>query len=298
MAETEWIKRYIVPLVTAAGADGLRDDVAILSSDGVIIANVDTLIEGIHFLERDPIETVGQKLVRVNVSDILAKGAQPLEALLSIAWPRGWVESDFASLVRGIGRDLKHFGISLIGGDTVGTEGPLTLSLTLTGRCFGDTPVRRAGGAVGDQLWVTGEIGWGHVGLEAALSGNDRAAAKRFRVPQVADIEVAKQISLHASASMDVSDGLLIDVTRIGEASDCGVAIQLDSIPLAFPSDALETVMEQCTGGDDYQALVCVPAGVDMPGFTRIGELVGKPGLQLTHKGVAVNPPVTLGFEH
>ena len=298
MAETEWIKRYIVPLVTAEGADGLRDDVAILSSDGTIIANVDMLIEGIHFLERDPIDTVGQKLVRVNVSDIVAKGAEPLEALLSIAWPRGWVEADFADLIAGIARDFDHFGISLVGGDTVGTEGPLSLSLTLTGRCLGPRPVRRGGARAGQGLFVSGEIGWGHLGLEAALSGDNPAVANRYRVPQVGGVELARAIAEHASASMDVSDGLLIDVTRIGESSDCGVHVELEEIPLAQPSGDLDIIMDQCTGGDDYLALIAADSQLDLPGFTKIGTLTAEHGLRLTYKGQDVNPPVTLGFEH
>lgn len=298
MAETEWIKRYIVPLVTAEGADGLRDDVAILSSDGTIIANVDMLIEGIHFLERDPIDTVGQKLVRVNVSDIVAKGAEPLEALLSIAWPRGWVEADFADLIAGIARDFEHFGISLVGGDTVGTEGPLSLSLTLTGRCLGPRPVRRGGARAGQGLFVSGEIGWGHLGLEAALSGDNPAVAERYRVPQIGGVELARAIAEHASASMDVSDGLLIDVTRIGESSDCGVHVELEEIPLAQPSGDLDIIMDQCTGGDDYLALIAADSQLDLPGFTKIGTLTAEHGLRLTYKGQDVNPPVTLGFEH
>ncbi len=298
MAETEWIKRYIVPLVTAEGADGLRDDVAILSSDGTIIANVDMLIEGIHFLERDPIDTVGQKLVRVNVSDIVAKGAEPLEALLSIAWPRGWVEADFADLIAGIARDFDHFGISLVGGDTVGTEGPLSLSLTLTGRCLGPRPVRRGGARAGQGLFVSGEIGWGHLGLEAALSGDNPAVAERYRVPQIGGVELARAIAEHASASMDVSDGLLIDVTRIGESSDCGVHVELEEIPLAQPSGDLDIIMDQCTGGDDYLALIAADSQLDLPGFTKIGTLTAEHGLRLTYKGQDVNPPVTLGFEH
>lgn len=298
MAETEWIKRYIVPLVTAEGADGLRDDVAILSSDGTIIANVDMLIEGIHFLERDPIDTVGQKLVRVNVSDIVAKGAEPLEALLSIAWPRGWVEADFADLIAGIARDFEYFGISLVGGDTVGTEGPLSLSLTLTGRCLGPRPVRRGGARAGQGLFVSGEIGWGHLGLEAALSGDNPAVAERYRVPQIGGVELARAIAEHASASMDVSDGLLIDVTRIGESSDCGVHVELEEIPLAQPSGDLDIIMDQCTGGDDYLALIAADSQLDLPGFTKIGTLTAEHGLRLTYKGQDVNPPVTLGFEH
>ncbi len=298
MAESEWIKRYIAPLVTAEGADGLRDDVAILSTDGVIIANVDSLIEGVHFREDDPLGTVGRKLIRVNVSDILAKGAVPLEALLSIAWPRGWVEADFADLIAGIAHDLKEFDIALIGGDTVGTEGPLSLTLTLTGRCIGPHPVRRSGGSVGDQLWVSGEVGWGHIGLEAAISRGDPATIQAYRVPCIGSVETANIVAKHATASMDISDGLLIDALRLGEASNLGVRIKLDEVKLAEPRDAVEEILTQCTAGDDYLVLLATAAGTDVPGFIRIGELTESPGLSLTHHNININPPVTLGFEH
>ncbi len=115
MQETDWIKRYIAPLVTAAGADGLRDDVALLATDGPTIATMDTLVEGVHFLPKDPDDTVGQKLIRVNVSDVFAKGAVPGAALLSIAWPRGRSEARFASLLQGMARDLETFGVALMG---------------------------------------------------------------------------------------------------------------------------------------------------------------------------------------
>lgn len=298
MAETHWIQKYIVPLVTAAGADGLRDDVAILSTDGTIIANVDTLIEGVHFRENDPLTTVGRKLVRVNVSDILAKGAAPLEALLSIAWPRGWVEADFADLIAGIARDLDVFNIALVGGDTVGTEGPLSLSMTLTGRCIADRPVRRGGGSPGDALWVSGEIGWGHIGLEAAISKGDAATIKAYRVPQIGNLETARTVAEYASASMDVSDGLLIDALRLGEASGCGTYIDLEQVKLAAPTDDLDDILTQCTSGDDYKVVLAAPEGVAVPDFIKIGVLTASPGLTLSCRGQNVNPPVTLGFEH
>ncbi len=298
MSETAWIKRYIMPLVSAEGADGLRDDVAILSTPGTMIVNVDMLIEGIHFLEADPIDTVGQKLVRVNVSDILAKGALPHEALLSIAWPRGWVEADFADLIAGLDRDFKTYGIALIGGDTVGTEGPLSLSLTLTGVCIGAGPVRRGSGRPGQALHVSGAIGWGHVGLEAALAERDPSAAQKYRVPMTGDAKTAHLVAEFATASMDISDGLLIDASNLAATSACGLEIDLDLVPFAVPSDDLEALLDQCTGGDDYQVLMAVPDGTVVPGFTRIGRLTDELGLRLFHKGRDVNPPVTLGFEH
>ena len=298
MNESNWIQTYIAPLVNAPGAENLRDDVALLSSAGVTIATMDTLVEGIHFLPADPLDTVGQKLIRVNVSDVLAKGALPSEALLSIAWPKVQSEARFQSLIGGVQRDLAAFDIALVGGDLVGTDGPLTLTLTLTGSCIGPEPIRRSGGEPGQWLWVSGEIGWGGIGLKAATSNGDAAAANRYRVPAIAELETAELVASRASASMDVSDGLFLDAVRLGEASQCGIAIDLDAIPLAKPSSDLDDIFAQCIAGDDYQVLLAAAPHEEIPGFTRIGELTESSGLNLFFQGARVNAPSILGFEH
>ncbi len=191
MHERAWIHDYILPLITAPGAAGLSDDVALLRHGRIPLISMDTLVSGVHFLPGDPLGTVGQKLVRVNVSDIHAKGARPLEAMLSIAWPEALCERDFRALMSGIGQDLKRFGCDLIGGDLVHTPGPLTLTLTLTGDCLGDAPVRRSDGQIGDGIFIHGEIGWGGLGLEAARTGQAPGLAERYRVPDISDITAA-----------------------------------------------------------------------------------------------------------
>ena len=298
MDETTWIRRYIAPLVSAVGADSLRDDVALLTSLGPVIATMDTLVEGVHFLPTDPISSVGQKLIRVNVSDIHAKAAEPLEALLSIAWPVGRSEAAFSKLLSGVARDLDEFAISLIGGDLVRHSGPLTLTLTLTGRCIGKGPIRRSGGRAGETLYISGEIGWGRIGLDAAREDGDPEAAQRYRVPEVHPRTYAQTVADSASASMDVSDGLLIDALRLAEASGCGAVIDLERVALAEPSENMPDILAQCTGGDDYQILMSAPANLVIPGFSAIGRLTESSGLKLRHKGQPVNAPSTLGFEH
>lgn len=298
MHEQDWIKRYIFPLVTSPGADGLRDDVAVLSTAPGSIVTMDTIVMGEHFLPTDPLDTVGQKLVRVNVSDIRSKGAVPGEALLSIAWPKQLTEADFQRLVSGIGHDLTAFGVSLIGGDLVGTNGPLLLTMTLIGQCLGDAPVRRSGGCVGQALYVDGEIGWGFIGLKAALNGGSPDALARYRVPEISTQVAAQIVAANASASMDVSDGLLLDASRLADASGCGVRIDLDSVPLAGTCEKLDDVLHLCTGGDDYRILMAAAPDIDLPGFTAIGVLTKKLGLQLEYRGERVNAPSTLGFEH
>ncbi|MEO1553595.1 MAG: thiamine-phosphate kinase [Pseudomonadota bacterium] len=298
MREADWINRYIAPLVHAPGAAALRDDVAVLAATGSTIATMDTIVQDTHFLARDPIETVGRKLVRVNVSDIIAKGAEPVEALLSIAWPTELSETDFAGLISGLGQELDRYGAALIGGDLVRTSGPLTLTLTLTGRCLKDGPVRRSGGRPGQSLLINGEIGWGGLGLQAAKSGGSHEIAQRYRLPQISSMACARTIADFATASMDVSDGLLLDTQRLAEASGCGVEIQLDAVPLAHASDNIEIIISQCTSGDDYCSLISAEQGRSIPGFTVIGELSAKPGLRLWHRGTRVNTPSILGFEH
>lgn len=298
MTESDWIRKYIAPLVSAPGADGLRDDVAVLSARGPTIATMDTLVEGVHFLSDDPCATIGQKLVRVNASDILAKGAEPAEALLSIAWPKSWPEADFAELMSGMAGDIEDFGIALIGGDLVGTDAPLTLTLTMTGACINAGPVRRSTGKPGHELWINGEIGWGGIGLEAARTGGDALTALRYRVPRISTLFAAQIVADLASASMDISDGLLIDAGRLADASGCGAQIALDLVPLAQPSNETEEILRQCTAGDDYRVLLSAPPGQTIPGFTRIGVLTESGGLQLLINGQSVNPPSILGFEH
>lgn len=298
MDEAAWIRRYIAPLVTSAGAAQLNDDVALLTALGPTIATMDTLVEGVHFLPTDPIASIGQKLIRVNVSDIHAKAAEPVEALLSIAWPHGRTEQAFAELFSGIAKDLDEFSVSLIGGDLVRHDGPLTLTLTMTGRCIGKSPIRRSGGHAGEALYINGEIGWGHIGLEAARSGGESEAAQRYRVPRISPAFSAQTVADVASASMDVSDGLLIDVSRLADASGCGAEIDLEKVPLAAPSQDIADILAQCTGGDDYRILLSAPQHLEIPGFSEIGVLTPAPGLKLRYLGQSVNPPSTLGFEH
>ena len=298
MHEAAWIDRYIAPLVTAPGAEGLRDDVAVLSTSGATIATMDTIVAGVHFLPRDPLDTVGQKLVRVNASDILAKGAEPAEGLLSIAWPGERSEADFAALMTGIARDLEEFGVALVGGDLVSTEGPLTLTMTLTGLCINSRPVRRSGGAAGNILLINGEIGWGGAGLRAAQAGEPADIAQRYRVPRISSLFAAQIVADLATASMDVSDGLLIDASRLAEASGCGLEIDLGAVPLANPTEDISDILRQCTAGDDYRILVSAAADKALPGFTAIGHLTANSGIRLIHQEQLVNPPSTLGFEH
>ncbi|MEL7232180.1 MAG: thiamine-phosphate kinase [Pseudomonadota bacterium] len=302
MSERDWIHKYIRPLtVNVPGADDLRDDVAELTTFASTIVTMDTLVEGRHFLSNDPLDTVGQKLIRVNVSDIHAKGAVPREALLSIAWPKGRGEAEFANLMAGIARDLKTFEIDLIGGDTVSTDGPLALTLSLTGQCLGKAPVRRAAQAPdGATLWLSGPIGGGALGLRAAREGRAESDIRRYRCPPTTKRMHAEVVAEAGLAAIDVSDGLLLDALTMAQINGRGVHINLERVWLYRATTDLPLIMEQVTGGDDYQILMIAKDGlkVDPEAFLQIGYIKAEPGLSLSFNGEPVALPERLGFDH
>jgi thiamine-monophosphate kinase len=161
------IRDLFAPLATDAGARALADDVAVLEARGALVVTTDAIVEGVHFLAGDPIETIAMKALRVNVSDLVAKGAKPVAALLTLVWPKDRPSDQIAALAEGLGRDLKHFGVSLIGGDTTSTPGPLTVSITAFGEPLGARTPARANARVGDDVWlVGGEIGSAWLGLQ------------------------------------------------------------------------------------------------------------------------------------
>ena len=291
MAEKDWISRYFAPLANTSGAAGLRDDLATLAlANGPTVITVDALVEGVHFLPSDPIETVARKLVRVNVSDIYAAGAVPAEALLTLGWPEGRPESDLA-------------------GDTVRPADGVFLSLTLTGTCLADKPIRRMGAQADEDLWVTGRIGAAGLGFEALQRGEvDDLHIDAYRVPRIQPPTAAHLIARHASAALDVSDGLLGDAASLASASGIGVRIALEAVPFAGNPTETNEMLRLSTWGDDYQLLftaeksrhddILAEAAESGVIVTHIGETQPKGGLVVTLRDSPVNLPETLGFEH
>lgn len=270
--EFETIALLLSPLATDPAARGLKDDVAVLHPPPgrAMVLTHDTIVEGVHFLASDPPGTVAQKLLRVNLSDLAAKGADPAGYLLSCAWSErcdwAWREA-FAA---GLAKDQARFGLSLLGGDTVSTPGPLTLGATLIG--WADSPPSRAGAARGDRLFVTGPIGDGRLGLEAALGRLTGSEAEvlidhyRRPTPRLDCLDLVRRF---ATATADISDGLIADAGRIAVASGLGVRIDLDRMPLSAAAagwlaeqpDPAQARAWLATGGDDYQiALSIAPA--------------------------------------
>ncbi|WP_375209274.1 thiamine-phosphate kinase [Hyphomonas jannaschiana] len=310
MGERDWISRYFAPLVASPGAAALRDDVAELSTpSGPVIATVDALVEGVHFFPDDPVDTIARKLVRANVSDIIAKGARPLEALLTLGWPGARPEEQLARFAAALGDELSSWGIRLIGGDTTASPQGLFLSLTLTGQCGPDGPIRRSGAQAGDRLWVTGAIGAAFLGYRAHRDGRvDDPHVAAYREPQLAPLAITGLLRDCATGSMDVSDGLLGDARMLAEASGLSVTVDLDAVPYAGGALTLEERLVLASWGDDYQVLFAAPesatfrilayAGEEGIKVTQIGSFASGAGLTACMDGARVNLPERLGFEH
>ena len=307
MKEREVIAR-LRRIATDPAARGLADDAALL---GDLVLTHDPIAEGVPFLPDDPPASVGWKLVAVNLSDLAAKGAEPLAALLSLTIGDGDWDDAFLG---GIEAACESYGLKLVGGDTIALPrgAPRVLGLTAIGKAGERTP-SRAGGKPGDALWIAGTLGDGAAGLQVLLA--DRKAAgvlvDHYRRP-IPLLAIGRAMAREASAMMDISDGLLIDLGRLCEASGCGAEIDLDALPLsrAFVAERgtdRRARLFAATGGDDYALLAAMPDGFDpnvslcLPAGTniaRIGRLTDAMGLSLRDAGGEVALPEHLGHEH
>jgi thiamine-monophosphate kinase len=271
------------------------------------------IVEGVHFLAADPPEDVAWKLVAVNLSDLAAKGARPLGVLLG--YPLHEDEEWNARFLAGLGEVLHGYSVPLLGGDTVSGPAGATrmLGLTALGEAGGCVP-SRSGAASGDILWVSGTIGDAGAGLRIAigeLEGPDALLA-RYRRPEPR-LELGQALAPLAGAMMDVSDGLLIDAARIGQASALGLEVELREVPLSEPlrqilGDGSRTRIDAAIAGDDYELLFAAsPAhsgDIEAVGrrlgvpVTAIGRFEDGGGLTLTENGVPLPLPPRLGYEH
>ena len=287
--EDSLIARYFKPLAVDPGAFGLGDDAALLEAQGDdIVVTTDAIVEGVHFLADDPPDTVARKALRVNLSDLAAKGAHPAGFVLTLALRRA-DEVWLAPFARGLGEDAGQFGCPLLGGDTVATPGPLMVSITAFGRGGAGRMVHRSGARPGDRVVVTGTIGDAALGLDilkggaAAAALSDDAAARdllvgRYRVPQPRNA-LAQAVRDHASAAMDVSDGLAGDLAKLCAASGVSAVIDAPGIPLSAPAKAvlargavgLEALI---AGGDDYEILCAIPEN-RFEAFASAAEIAG-----------------------
>lgn len=269
--EFELIARYFAPLA-APGAFGLLDDAAVIAppAGADLVVTKDALVAGRHFFADDPPDTIARKALRVNLSDLAAKGARPLGFLLALALPEDWKEPWLARFAEGLAKDVRRYHVPLLGGDTVATTGPTTLSITAFGAVPAGTMVRRSGARPGDLLYVTGEIGLSTLGLMDRLERAPalslplrRRSRRRYLVPEP-PVAFAAAVREHATAAMDVSDGLIGDARKLASASGAGLEIDVARVPFpaecAAPGRQDRTLLEALlTGGDEYQVLAAVP---------------------------------------
>jgi thiamine-monophosphate kinase len=309
-SETAFIES-LRAIATHPAARGLLDDAAVLELNGrSLVLTHDMLVEGVHYLPDDPPADVAWKLVAVNLSDLAAKGARPLGILLGYSLGEDEWDEAFAA---GLGTALAAFGLPLLGGDTVRGGGPRTLALTALGEARGPVP-SRAGGRAGDQLWVSGTIGDSGAGLRGLTGEIDRDPflVERYRNPRPR-LEAGSRLTTLVTAMMDVSDGLLIDSSRLAAASSVAAEIDLAALPLseallAVSGGGRDARLAAAAAGDDYELLfaaapdeareiLALQDELGLP-FSRIGTLAEGSGLRLTDSGEAVPLPQRLGWVH
>ena len=309
--EDSLIARYFRPMATDPGAFNLDDDAAAIKPSGDdIVVTTDAIVEGVHFLPDDPPDTLARKALRVNLSDLAAKGATPAGFVLTLALrsaDEGWL----APFAQALGEDAAEFGCPLLGGDTVSTPGPLMVSITAFGRVAPGRMVHRSGAKPGDRVVVTGTIGDAALGLDVLKGGavaaalvSDAAAretlAGRYRVPQPRNA-LAKAVRDHASAAMDVSDGLAGDLAKLCAVSGVSAAIDVARIPL---SPAAATLLERhvvdietlLSGGDDYEILCTLSEG-HFAAFMHQARQLGIPATSIGTIVADVAAPLFLDAE-
>jgi thiamine-monophosphate kinase len=279
-SEFDIIARHFAPLAGACGL-GLLDDAALLNpTPGCeLVVTTDAIVAGVHFFADDSADTIAQKALGTNLSDLAAKGAKPVAFVLTLMLPKSaqtaLPDSWLAAFANGLGNLASRSGCALVGGDTVSTPGPLTISITAMGEVPAGSMVRRNGASPGDHLFVTGTIGDAAIGLQmilAELAGaqwplaadHQRFLLDRYHVPR-ARIALVDILRAHASAAMDISDGFAGDLAKLVTLSGCGADVFLSDVPLSVAARAamrhLPGLRETAfTGGDDYELLASVPA--------------------------------------
>jgi thiamine-monophosphate kinase len=312
--EDQLISRHFKPLATDPGALGLSDDAAFIAPPPGcdLVLKTDAIVGNVHFFPDDPPGQLARKALRVNLSDLAAKGARPLGYLLSLILPGEVSESWLASFTAGLQADAETYGCPLFGGDTDRTPGPLTISIAMFGAVPTGTMVRRAGAKPGDRVMVTGTIGDAALGLQLRRGAAWKVALdareyllSRYLLPQPRNA-LAEALRTHASAAMDISDGLAGDLTKLCGVSGVAATIQIAKVPLsdaargalsAAPS-LIETIL---AGGDDYEILCTVApdrvenfraaAAAANVSLTEIGTISGGEGARFLD---ADNKPLTL----
>jgi thiamine-monophosphate kinase len=318
-SEFALIAQLFAPLAETPGAFGLTDDAALLPARAGhdLVVTTDALVEGVHFLADDPPDSIARKALRANLSDLAAKGAEPAGYLLALSLPARIPMTWLEGFARGLGEDQKTFAVPLLGGDTTATPGPLTLAITAMGHVPAGAMIRRAGAKVGDGVYVSGTIGDAGGGLAllkgegANISGRDAGMLiERYRLPSPR-LALGRALRGVASAALDVSDGLIADLSHITEVSRVRIAVEAARIPRSLALRALwgdtqEAIVCAATAGDDYEIAFAASsegkvgdaaklAGV---GVTRIGRVEEGSGVALLDSNGREIAVARAGFTH
>lgn len=276
-------------LATSPAARGLQDDAAVLELGGeTLVLTHDMMVEGVHYLPDQDMADVAWKLVAVNLSDLAAKGAEPLGVLLGYM-----LGDDNDRFLKGLQEALESFDVPLLGGDTVSGGPPRSFGLTALGRATHCPVPARYGAQAGDTLWVTGPLGAAMLGF-AALRDGTGADSTAYRRPRPL-LAQGQALAPLVSAMMDISDGLLLDSWRLATASDVSLMLDPALIPVADPARFGECIR----WGDDYQLLFTLPAGVEPPcPAIRIGHVETENFAPLWLGDEILTPSDSLGYTH
>ncbi len=323
--EDQLIAKYFRPLAKDPGALGLLDDAAKITPPAGhdLVVTADMAVAGVHFFADDPADSIAKKALRVNLSDLAAKGAEPLGALLSVSLPENTGEDWLAKFARGLGDDSKTYECPLLGGDTTRTPALLTVSITAIGAVPTGKMVKRSGAKAGDLIVVSGTIGDAALGLKLRRDPVNAAFASlppaqrghlldRYLLPRPR-LPLIDQLRRHAHAALDISDGLAGDVSKMASVSGVRAVIESKRVPL---SDAARAALEKepkllttiLTGGDDYEIAFAIAEdslkplqaaakeeGIDI---TMIGRMDAGEGIEVRDfQGAPLELP-SLSFSH
>ena len=238
--------RKIIPSPKSDVTTAIGDDCAVINTrnmkNSLSLLKTDALVEGIHFTSGTSLRQVGWKALCRPISDIAAMGGTPLHALITVAAPPSWGNAEWRSLYLGLGKAAREFQISIVGGETVRSPGPLFLSVALTGTVDRSTLCLRSKALPGDFLCVTGKLG-----------GSFKSGRHLRFQPRLAEGQwLSSQRGV--SAMMDLSDGLGSDLPKLANASGCSFRLAPDSLPLHRDC----SIQEALCDGEDYELLVCI----------------------------------------
>ena len=320
LGEFELIAKFFAPLSRGApGAYGLTDDAATIAPPPgeELVVTTDLLTAGVHFRADDPADRIARKALRVNLSDLAAKGACPHGYFVSLALPRQTTAIWLEAFADGLAHDQSEFAVTLFGGDTTATDGPLTISVTAFGSLPVGTMIRRNGAKPGDLVFVSGSIGDSGAGLAVLKGGGGKGMHAetliyRYQIPSPR-ISLGTALRGVAHASLDISDGLIADLGHIADNSRVRIIVDADKVPISSALEDMrglsqDAIVRAVTAGDDYEIAFTVSpsardvvariAGETNTPVTEIGRVAEGGGAVLLNSSGAEIPVSRQGYEH